>query len=257
MQPKLVSKIIKRLKPKSIEERLINIRKLEKNIGYKKKPKSPIYSKEVPKEAIDHFFEKLENGTLNKFYEDRAKDPKKSKNIKEWINKGKIIPEVPRIVFPITPSVLGTVRILSKGYLTAYLKSATAFYRTVGEYKNKFNSFEIQPINILGIQKLKTGKYALLEKVYPAMSIADHLFFSKEELNRYYKSTIRFFGNENSKLTAEHKDKLRIAYNEYKHKFYKTADIAEGNVLVLDYNPGTKKFLFGPIDFVGQSPSQL
>ncbi|MEI8364547.1 MAG: hypothetical protein WCF78_03765, partial [archaeon] len=175
MKPNLITRIIKKLNPrKSIPEKLSKINVLEKKVSSLNKSHSPIYDKKVPQAAVDKCFENLENRTIKKFLEERIKDPKRNKSKPEqWIINGEITPTKHRIVFPVTKSVLGTARIFNKNDLNIYLKLATKVYKIVKNHKNKFKHFEIQPINILGIKELNTGKYGVLEKVYPSMSLSD------------------------------------------------------------------------------------
>jgi len=230
------------------------IKAKEKKIASLNLERTPIYDKSVPKSAVDAFFEKLEKGTFREFFEKRSNDPRRNKREEEWISKGEISKYKERIVFPVTKSVLGTIRMFDEKRLKNYLKLASSFYKEVKEHNNNFENFEIQPINILGIKKLKTGEYALLEKVFPSTSV-----FLFETSNRYTKTAIEFLKNKNIDI---HKPQFYIttlnnAYQEYKNVFQKTGiDTYKGNILILDYNPKTKKFVFGPIDFLKYSESE-
>ncbi|GEM_PF-2840083 len=248
--------------PKSViwkHTELKQIKAKEKKISSFNKKTPPIYKKKVSETAIDSFFEKLENGTFRKFFNKRVKNEARKSKDELWVKEGKIIPNKQRIVFPVTKSVLGTVRIFTnKHNLDFYLSSANRFYDKVEERNNHFENFTIQPINILGIKKLLSGKYAILEKVYPTQSAFEYISIDKKDIeeNRYHKFTDNFLKNKDPKINSqEFYTQLKKAVKEYDSTFKNIADMFSGNILVLDYNPKTKKFLFGPIDFAGSTES--
>lgn len=253
MKPNYITRAINKLNPrKSIPEKLSKIIVLEKKVSSLNKSHSPIYDKSVPQTAVDKCFENLENGTYEKFFEERAKNENRKNRGIGWINRGKIISRNERIVFPVTKSVLGTARIFNKNNLNIYLKLATRVYKIVKMHKNKFKHFEIQPINILGIKELKTGEYAVLEKVHPSMSLSDLSMWGQTSgKNRFSKATYRMLKKKYPEFDEfRFQIELSNAYTEYELTFKHTGiDFASSNVLVLDYNPKTKKFLFGPIDY--------
>jgi len=251
--PELLTKLANYRLKKKLNK--INIK--EKKVSSLTTHKSPIYDKEVPKAAIDAFFEKLENGTFQEFFDKRVKDEIRSKREPDWIRKGQIVNyKDNRLVFPITKSVLGTIRIFYESHLNKYLKKTNAFYKIVEKHKNNFKNFEIQPINILGVKKLKTGEYALLEKVYSSVSISD-IYSNRKNRNRYFTFGSKFFKNRNIDVTTPEFDKLlQDTHSEYKEVF-KQIDSNTENILVLDYNPKTKKLLLGPIDFFGANRKSI
>jgi len=239
------------------ELRIIKVK--EKTTTFLNKDTSPIYNKKVPKKAIDAIFKKLENKTLNKFFEKRVKDEKRTQREEDWISKGQITAtQSNRLVIPITKSILGTVRIFNTYDLNRHLKKANSFYEKIKKHNNNFDNFEIQPINILGIKKLKTGEYAVLEKVYISPSYFE-LIYKDTEYNRNQKFIIKFFRDKGIDIKdPQFKNSLKNAYTEYLSKFNRDdADRSEGNLLVLDFNKKTNKFLFGQIDFFGSTETLL
>ncbi len=249
MAPNFISRLIN--KPRIRRENnleITQIKLLEKEVSSFNFNKSQIYEKAVPETAINSFFTKLENGTFKKFFENRSK--KKS----GWIKKGLIEENYKIVVFPITKSSLGTVRIFNEQQLNKYIHNAKSFYNQVKEYKNDFQYFKIQPINILGIKKLKNGNFAVLEKVHPSMSVSNILFNCRNQ-NRF--GTDKNYNRLTQSINSTQLDKqLKLARTEYKQMFVEI-DKFEGNILVLDYEPKTKKFVFGAIDFSGNNTKSM
>ena len=104
------------------------------------------------------------------------------------------------------------------------------------------------------IKKLKNGNFAILEKVQPSVSVIN-LVSNNINQNRFgtnIEQNRLLHGVDKEIFDAD----LKLARIEYNHKF-SGIDKYDGNILILDYNPKTKKFLFGPIDFSGQGTKSM
>jgi|GEM_PF-3123587 len=83
------------------------------------------------------------------------------------------------------------------------------------------------------------------------MSNSEILF--NHRINNRYDTDLEINRIMHNSNKTEFINNLKLAYKEYETKFRRYIDIADSNILVLDYNPETKKFLFGPIHFAGSN----
>ena len=242
-----IKKTIYKKGTKKAQSKLAIITDLEHQVVSLNKNNKSFYNKTIPKEAIDSVFKKLDNGELSKYLIDRTVSRKEP----DWITKGRITQKHSLRVFPLTKSSLGTFRILKLNQLKLYLECAKRFYSEVNKYQNHFENFKIQPINILDVRKLKSGNYALLEKVQPAITVYDLSSDGWHNNNRFTKNHLSFLKSKVNIDSPEFKTLIKKAYNEYVSKLGENTGIDhhKTNVLVLDYDPIEKKLLFGPIDF--------
>lgn len=235
-----------------IKEHQINLHNQLKQTSFR------IVNKEVPKKTIDKLVEIYNSGKL---YASNYKKIRKHYDM---------------YVFTLTKSVLATIRIKNAYGLRIYLEKANLFYNKLKKVKPK--SFNVAPIDIIDIREVKYNKisrYMLIEKVHPVVDVAiaykilNFLYasrdnnYSKLNVHRYSKNFIRFLKSKNIKDYKDFFNKLSDAVEEYAkvfsgfHSYDEKIDVNEGNILLLDYDTKTNKFLFGPIDFTGAYTSSV
>jgi len=158
----------------------------------------------------------------------------------------RLTPSRGRKVIAVTPTVLGTVRrFKSVAEAENYARKADTFLTTIKRANPK--NFELLPIQFFGIK----GKN-LLERVYLAPTVSD--FQLKE--GRYINWFIERMKNkgisykEANKASNKACDELGVIVK----KHHLNIDTNATNVLVLDYDPKTRKILFGLIDVGGSIP---
>ncbi len=212
----------------------------------KKKKDFFTVNKQVPKEVIDNFIKAYNKGefTLN------------SKKVKLFDSTHK------RVFFALTKSILGTYRVFTYKRLKEYLLIVNKFYNKVKTHE--FNTFEIMSINIIDVRKLNENKYILIEKVHPSLDyskVGDYKFFKQYSAGK--KTPVHVSLNDYERLFKKSglseqffNRKLSNSISEYyglKSSNVGKLDFSYNNILILDYNKNTGKFLLGPIDFKGST----
>lgn len=154
-----------------------------------------------------------------------------------------------RRVFAVSPSVLGTVRIFkSPERAREYVRTSGAIVKSVNSRNpKKFRLFRTQILDIKGNM--------VLERVYPRPSLFDlgNRYPLETEIQsiRYAK---QFFDlmKRRGVSRAEIANSSQLAYNELLASIPNslTFDWTEQNILVLDYQPKTKRFLFGLVNIL-------
>jgi len=195
-------------------------------------------NKKVPRKAVDEFVKKYK---LNLFKQDE--------NIR-LINDS-----FDMYVFPLTKSILATVRVKSSlSNVIEYFKYANKYYSELKKYNPK--KFRVMPIDIIDVRQIAFDNYIIIEKVHPVVDVATAFDVLKGKIDnhRYSKSFNRFLKIKGLNLNEFNK-KLILAVNEYKDFSFKKIPIVDsdntGNILILDYDLKKDIFLFGPIDFIG------
>jgi hypothetical protein len=192
---------------------------------------------------------------------------------KDYFNKKRIFKKIVSDngieVMAVTPTVLGVVKATNNingvlGYLTKVLEVNKFFA------KQKPKTFDLRMNQVLDVKEVAYGRYYILERVYPTITCEDILsgdligsalwknLLQNSYSNRYTKPFVNKMLRRNIDF-----DEFRLAVTEAKDEFIKLSynlirshdaktdlyyDLAGRNLLVLDYNPETKKVLFQIID---------
>ncbi|MFA4907545.1 MAG: hypothetical protein WC602_04720 [archaeon] len=169
---------------------------------------------------------------LNAFWERCAANAQIGKQISE-ASEQKVV--------PITRSVLGTVRIFDSG------KSAREYVKRTRNFVSQINSEKPERFAVMPVQILDIRDNRVLERVYLAPSLRT---ISSDFRNRYTKL---FFSRMRAKGAnlEEARNDIGSAYLEFikiEGKRNLNFDSAEGNILVLDYDPKSRRCLFGLVD---------
>ena len=199
-----------------------------KNLKIKLKSKSEFYS--FPQK-------KIARERLNAFW----RDYKKGKRVRKLISPYSKYNN--RQVIAVTKTVIGTVRVFrSETGAKEYAKITKGVFESIKKANPK--TFELHPIQILDIR----GKN-VLERVYLTPSILD-IKCSWFENRKYLTDFVKRINKKGIPL-KKIEEKIYEAYMELQSIRVEKAlnfDHGENNVLVLDYNPKTKKVLLGLVD---------
>jgi hypothetical protein len=255
-----LSKINSFFKKKSVSKN--NIFNISKHNKKNKKNKhlitfAPHFEKKITNEQISSFWDRYLSNGFKELIKTRLVN-KKTNHISQYN------PQI--MIFPFSPSVGVTVRILSFNSHIIYIKR----YKALSKYfKNKkLKHSKIVLVDILSSKKLNNLYYGLVERVFPSLTIHDleiilkeqSVFFRPEDVyyNRYSSSFINKLKDNkiSSVLLLKH---LKRATNElYKNsKIIENFDEANNNVVILDYNKLKGTFKFGLIDFYGRGTSNF
>lgn len=147
-----------------------------------------------------------------------------------------------RSMMAVSRSVSGTLREFERGHLPKrYIRNSKRFVREI--MAKKPSRFVLVGPQFLG----RRGKN-LVERVYPAPNI--HNLLTSPQNGYFYPALVRRLRRKGIDLSIE---KVRLAFNEdLRDAHYELIDLSEligrQNILVLDYDPIQKKFLFMLVD---------
>ncbi len=234
-----------------IKKKITNLSKkvIKKPDSTSKKGINFFISKEskVSKERLASFWE---NYTLGKFSEFFIK--------RRALNKSNYISRYNRqiFVFPITPTMTGTIRKISttkRRFLKNYI-AARNFLKKI-----PLKHSEISLVKIIDIKEIKNATY-VLEQISPSISCHDLSLILNENKyittpvlsqNRYASSFFRKL-EENKISHKSFLSDLNRAVSEIymvESKHFHDFDFASNNLIIKEYNPKTHKFKFVFIDF--------
>lgn len=159
----------------------------------------------------------------------------------------RLTPIYGREVVAVSPAMLGTIRRFeSEAAAKEYIKKSSALFNAIKQINPK--NFDLQPIQFLD----RKGPN-LLERVYLAPNIADLML----ERGRYFNKFMRRMGSKGVSY-LEVKIASHKAFGELDEITFKRQiqmDFNPANFLVLDYDPKTRKVLFGLVDIGGSITS--
>ena len=179
------------------------------------------------------------------------------------INSRQLVLNRVRRYYAISPTILGTVRRFPNALdLREYIGHATSSVKKINALKPK--NFELMPAQVLDIDYKKN--YAL-ERVYQRPSVEQVLgekrikiFVDLKKEENFEKQSMPFLNSFKARMQEkgikfeEVKKSVKKAFIEFERKAEKLGlniDSHNSNILVIDYNPGTKKVVFAVIDWLG------
>jgi len=201
-------------------------------------------SKKIDKKYISNFWENYFSKKINVFIEKRE-SRKKATYISEYNKRIKI--------FPLSPKTLCTVRIINSKSVKTYKLLHIMIKDIIS--KSKFKRSELILVDLLDIKPVSKTNSAVLERVFPSISIFDlkqsvNYGNYNYPFNRYTSSFLETLSKNriNKDLFIE---KLNLAMDELKtnKKLYEAADISDNNLIILGYNQKSGVVKLGLIDF--------
>jgi len=205
--------------------------KLIKNIinHFQKKPEFKLKSPKI-----------IQEKTINEFWENYLQNKIRKKEIRTGYTL--------KTVYKTSPSTMGIVREFpNPQYFQEYLSNAKEIRQKIMKCKPQY--FEIQPIQIISTHHTNLRNY-IMERVYPSMSIFAIRHVTQPQ-NNLMKMFLRKMKNKNVNF-KELKQETEKGLDELSQLLAKNkinCSVPANNVLVLDYNPKTKKVLFGIVDW--------
>lgn len=158
----------------------------------------------------------------------------------------------------VTPSILGTVRTFTNLKGQPHRELVSLFREKIRRSNEVLNylgtKFEFQPTHILAGRERPNGDIQLLEQAFRGPTLAN-LMESRHTGNLYSRALRSRLRRKKVKM-KEFMHALRLAeaeiltLNRY-NQFHD--DLHQANILVLDYNPQTKKPLLAVIDHGGSA----